>query len=50
MPSVPTVHPTDLATLMESGQELILVDVRTDEEYRALHAQRAIHASLHPFT
>lgn len=50
MPPAPTVTPAQLAALMESGEKLILVDVRTDEEYEALHARGAVHIPLHTFS
>jgi rhodanese-related sulfurtransferase len=50
MTRVSTVTPSQLSALLDTGEEIVLVDVRTDEEYEALHARGAVHVPLHTFT
>jgi rhodanese-related sulfurtransferase len=50
MSSIPTVTPAQLSALIEAGEQIILVDVRTDEEYEAIHAKGAIHIPLSDFS
>jgi rhodanese-related sulfurtransferase len=50
MARVPTVSPSELAALLDAGERLVLVDVRTDEEYEAVHAKGAVHIPLHTFS
>lgn len=46
----PVVSPEQLASMIEAGEKLILVDVRTQAEYEALHARGAIHLPLDEFS
>ncbi|HYW77590.1 MAG TPA: rhodanese-like domain-containing protein [Gammaproteobacteria bacterium] len=41
-----TIHAEELYQRIECGEECIIIDVRTEEEYRALHAKGALLLTL----
>ncbi len=50
MTRVPSVTPAQLSALLDAGERLVLVDVRTDEEYATFHARGAVHVPLDTFS
>ena len=41
-----TIHAEELYQYIQNGEECVIVDVRTEEEYQALHAEGALLLTL----